>query len=256
MIKGIRGMAVLSAFAGALALQAQTAEEIVSKHLAAVGGKDAISQVKSLSMETTVQVMGNDAPSTTVILDGVGYKTETDFNGTKIVQCYSDKGGWNVNPMAGSPDPTPMSPEEYNAGKEQMHIGGALFDYAAKGNKIELVSKDANAFKIKVTTKDNAEMTYLIDPATYYIKSVLMKGRMQDQEVDVTTTFSDYRKLDTGFIVPYAMDIDLGGGQFQLNIAVKKVEVNKTIDPAVFEMPKPASPAVPAAAAAPAGTGR
>ena len=46
--------------------------------------------------------------------------------------------------------------------------------------------------------------------------------------------------------MPYAMDIDFGG-QFQLSLAIKKVEMNKTIDPATFEMPKPAAaPAAPA----------
>jgi hypothetical protein len=34
------------------------------------------------------------------------------------------------------------------------------------------------------------------------------------------------------------------GGQFQITIAVKKVEVNKTIDPAIFDMPA-AAPAAP-----------
>ena len=61
--------------------------------------------------------MGSDNPSTTTIVDGVGYKNETDFNGAKIVQCYTDKGGWMVNPMAGQHDPTPMPEDVYNAGK-------------------------------------------------------------------------------------------------------------------------------------------
>jgi hypothetical protein len=60
--------------------------------------------------------------------------------------------------------------------------------------------------------------------------------------VDITTTYSDYKKIDGGYMVPTAMGIDLGG-QFQLTIAVTKVEVNKTIDPAVFDMP--AAPAAP-----------
>lgn len=238
----IRGIIASAVLAGAFTLSAQTVDEIISKHLAAIGGKDAISQIKSISMETSVQVMGNEAPSTTVILDGVGYRTETEFNGSKIVQCYNDKGGWNVNPMAGSPDPTPMTEDEYNVGKEQIHVGGGLLDYAANGGKLELLSKDASTYKIKLTTKEKTETTYVLDAATYQVKSVLKKGSMQGQEVEVTTNFSDYRKTDLGYVIPYAMDIDFGG-QFSLSIAVKKVEFNKTIDPAIFAMPQSSAPA-------------
>lgn len=233
----IRTMMVFSALAGALALQAQTADEIVAKYVDAIGGKQAISQVKSISMETDVQVMGNDAPGSVEVLDGVGYKSETDFNGSKIIQCYTDKGGWLVNPMAGMADPTPMPDDQYQAGKDNIYVSGGLSDYAAKGSKLELVSKDAKAYTLKLINKDKVETTYVIDPATYLIKSTTRKGEMQGQEVDVTTTFSDYRKTDTGYLMPYAFDVDFGG-QFQLSIAVKKVELNKTIDPAIFAMPK------------------
>ncbi len=36
--------------------------------------------------------------------------------------------------------------------------------------------------------------------------------------------------------MPYTTEIDLGS--FQLSTTIKKVEVNKAIDPAIFEMPK------------------
>lgn len=227
------------------AAPALTADEVVNKHLAAIGGKEAISKVKSMSMEMSVQVMGNDAPGNIVVVDGVGYKNEMEFNGTKIVQCYTDKGGWSVNPMTGS-DPSPMDDDAYKAGKEQIYVGGPLYDYAAKGSKLELVSKDAGAYKIKLTTKDNVEMVFVIDPTTFYIKSLTAKTKMQGQEMDATRTFSDFRKTDAGFVVPYAIGLDLGG-QFSLNIAVKKVELNKSVDPAIFEMPKPSASAAPAA---------
>lgn len=262
----IRGMMVLSALASALVLNAQTPEpapaqtpaptaapagaptltsdEVVSKYVDAIGGKDAIGQVKSLTMVTDAQVMGNDAPGTVTIVDGVGYKSETDFNGAKIVQCYNDKGGWQVNPMAGSADPAPMSDDEYKAGRDGMFVGGGLYDYAAKGSKLELVPGDAGTYKIKLTTKDNVESTYVIDGKTFLIKSAVRKGQMQGQDVDITTSYSDYRKTDVGYVMPYQMDLDFGG-QFQLSVGIKKVDLNKAIDPATFEMPK-------AAAAAPA----
>lgn len=228
-----------------------TADEIVGKYIDAIGGKAAIGQVKSISAETSMQVMGNEAPGTIVIVDGVGYRSDTDFNGTKITQSYNDKGGWQVNPMAGAADPTPLSDDEYKMAKDQIYIGGPLNDYATKGNKIALVSSDADAYKIKLTTKDNVDTTYLIDAKTYLIKSTVRKGQMQGQDVDITTNYSDYRKTDVGYLMPYTMDLDFGG-QFQLSIAIKKVDLNKTIDPAIFAMPKPAAPAP--AAAPPAAT--
>jgi hypothetical protein len=237
-----RGAILLAALGWAAGLSAQTADEIVAKYLDALGGKDAISQVKSISMESTAQIMGNEAPSTTLILDGVGFKTETDFNGTKIVSCYNAKGGWTVNPMAGAPDPTPMPDDQYNLGKSDIFIGGPLYDYAAKGNEIELAAKDDKTYTIKVTTKDNVETTYVIDATTYLVKTQKTRGRMQGQDVDITTTFSDYRKTDTGYLLPYSIDVDLGGNM-QFSITVKKIELNKTVDPAVFEMPKAAPPA-------------
>jgi hypothetical protein len=217
-------------------VQSMNADEIVSKYVAAIGGKEAISKVKSMSTESSVQVMGNDSPSTTVLVDGVGYKSETEINGSKIVTCFGEKSGWNVNPLAGQNDPTPMPEDVYNAGKGQIFVGGPLYDYAAKGSKIESMGKDGNAYKIKLTTKEGVESTYLIDATTFLVTTVQSKGKMQDQEVDITTKVSDYRKTDAGYLIPYSIDVDFG--QFALSVAVKKVELNKTIDPAVFAMPK------------------
>ena len=49
-------------------------------------------------------------------------------------------------------------------GKDEIYVGGPLYDYAAKGSKVELLGKDGNAYKIKLTSKENVESTYIIDP--------------------------------------------------------------------------------------------
>ena len=60
---------------------------------------------------------------------------------------------------------TPMPDDQSTTqGKDQIYVGGPLYDYAAKGSKVELIGKDGNAYKIKLTTKENVESTYLIDP--------------------------------------------------------------------------------------------
>lgn len=233
----LRSFLVFSAFLGGVSLSAQTAADILAKHEAAVGGKEVMSQVKSISMGTTTHMANNDMPGSVVVLDGVLYRAEVNFNGGKMVQCYTAKGGWMVNPMAGMNDPSPMSDDQYQAGKNEIYVGGDLHDYAAAGNKLDLLAKDADAYTIKLTTKEGTETTFVIDAATYMIKSVTRKGKLQGQEMNITTSLSDYRKTDLGLLVPYAISVDFGG-QFSFNITVDKVEINKTIDPAICDLPK------------------
>src|SRR5438552_3534805 len=122
------------------ALQAQTVDEVINKHIDAIGGKEKLSQVKSLYVENSVEAMGNSSPGYEYLLEGKGFKSESEFNGTKIVNCYTDKSGWAINPFFGSTDAQAMPDELYTAGKDQIYYGGSLyfaaslFDYAAKGN--------------------------------------------------------------------------------------------------------------------------
>src|SRR5580692_13013224 len=75
----MRSFFVLAALLAFTTLHAQTADDIVNKYTAAIGGKDAITGVKSLILESSVSVMGNDMTSTTTIVVGKGYKNESDF---------------------------------------------------------------------------------------------------------------------------------------------------------------------------------
>lgn len=219
----------------ATTIQAQTVDEILNKHFEAIGGKEKLSQVKSIYTEISVDIMGNTAPTVEYLLAGKGFKTETEFNGSKIVNCINDKGGWTINPMMGGTDPQPMPDVVYMAGKDQIHVGGVLVDYAAKGYKAELAGKEGTEFKIKISN-GGSEMFYFIDPATYHLTKIVAKSEMMGQPVEVTTTFADYKKTDFGIVVPYTRNVDMG--MFQLEQKVNKVEVNKEIDPKIFDMPK------------------
>jgi fructose-specific component phosphotransferase system IIB-like protein len=220
--------------------KAQTADEIISKHIDAIGGKSKLSQVTSLYMESATEIMGVESETKTTILNGKGYRNESDFNGQKIVQVITDKGGWMINPFSGSSEATALPADQYQAGQDQVFIAGPLYDYAAHGGKVELMGREKvreiNTYKLKYTNKDGKETFFYIDPTTYYVLQTVRTGDAMGQEVTVTIGFSNYQKTDAGISIPYSTDIDMG--QFALKVNVKKVETNKTVDPAIFEMPK------------------
>lgn len=232
----IKGALLLSATLGIVTTQAQNVDEIVGKHIEALGGKSVLNSIKSIYVESTVEFMGNEAPSTTYILNGKGYKNELDFNGTKIVQCVTEKGGWAINPMAGATTPQAIPADQLKTYQLQLHVGGPLMDYVAKGYKAELIGKDSSSYKIRLTADNGIDMTYFIDQKSYLINKAVSKISMGGQEIETTAAFSDYKKTDAGYTLAYTQQVILP--QVTLNITNKKVEMNKDIDPAMFEMPK------------------
>jgi len=229
----------LTALVGAIA-QAQTADEIITKHIEATGGKEKLAAINSIRLENTMNVMDNDAASTTVVVNGKGYRSESDFGGQKLIQVVTDKGGWAVNPFGGSAEPAAMPDDQYKAGVSQLFIVPFL-NYASRGEKAELLGKEkvgnVEAFKIKLTSKDNVASTYYIDPATYYVVQSVRSADMGGQMVNVTTSFSDFKKSDYGWVVPQTTQVNFGD-QFSMTAKVKKMEINVPVDAAVFEMKK------------------
>ena len=109
-----------------------------------------------------------------------------------------------------------------------------MLNYATLGGKAELLGKDGNSYKIKVTT-GKSEKTYFIDATTYLLTKMTQTVSMQGQTADVTTTLSNYQKTDFGYLSPYKIDVDLG--QIQLAYTVKTLTINKDVDPKIFDMP-------------------
>lgn len=239
MTKQFKGLALVAVLFLSTGIQAQTADEIINKHLEAIGGKDKLSAIKSVKMESTMSLMGNDAPNTAYIVDGKAYRNEMEMMGQKMIQVLTDKGGWMVNPMQGSPDPQELPAEQLKSLAGRF-FAVPLLNYAERGYTLELQGKakvgDADAWKVKSTDKAGNVVTFFIDTKSYYVTQVELSGEMMGQSITVTTNYSDFKKTDSGWVVPYATDINMG--QFALSSKLNKIEVNPTIDPALFEMKK------------------
>jgi outer membrane lipoprotein-sorting protein len=233
------GLSVIIACISAFSLQAQSAGDIINKHVDAIGGKDVLNKVKSIYFEGTANAMGADYPTTTTILAGKGFKTVTTVNGSDIIQCFTDTSGWSLNPMSGQTTATSLPPEMVKKGKSALDIGGELVNFREKGFTDSLLGREdyggVNAFKVKLS-QPGIEIVYLFDPTTYYTLKTDTKVSVNGQDVTNTIKYSDFKKTDIGYVVPTTLMVNNAG--YDVTITYTKVEVNKEVDPKIFEMPK------------------
>jgi hypothetical protein len=231
-----KGLSLLLAVIVFNTVGAQTVDDIINKYVDAIGGKDKLDQVKTIYISNTTQVMGNEGPSTTQILNGKAYRLDYEVNGQKSTQVITDKGGWQINPFMGATTAQPLPDEMYKQSKGQLFFS-PLYNYAARGNKAELLGKEGNDYKLKMTNVDSVETIMYIDGSTYFLTKVTRQTNFMGQGMELSITFSNFKKTDFGVTVPYTTEISYGG-QFTITNNINKIEFNKTIDPAVFEMPK------------------
>jgi hypothetical protein len=235
-------LALLTSIAvmGFIKLPAQTADEIIKKWTDAMGGKDKLGSIKTIYTEGDLNVMNNPAPHKTYMINGKSYKSVTDFNGQIIIDCYGMDSGWSVNPFAGATTPVNMSAAQVKLGQLELDGPGSLFDYATKGSKVEFLGKEnlngATCYKLKLTTATGVEATFFIDSTTNYISKLVKKLTVDGQDIEVTAVMTNYKKTDEGFTMPFSQEITLPG--LSLTIDNKKIEINKEIDPTIFEKPK------------------
>ena len=235
-MKQTRSAFVLLFLLSSVFLQAQTADEIITKHINAIGGKDIINKIESQVTYSDMSVMGSTLTSTTTVLVGKGFKNEADFNGQMIIQCITPTKGWMINPLAGQTDPAPIPDDQVKAAQPALYIGGETFNYKAKGSTATLVGREnvdgINTYKLKIISKDGKEAFYFIDPTTYYIIKRESTTNVNGQDFTVVSIFSNYKKTDFGLVIPYTTVTSQG---FEMTITVTKVEFNKKIDPKIFE---------------------
>jgi hypothetical protein len=227
---------LLASFLFNLTLQAQTVDEVISKHIEAIGGKENWIKVNSFKMEANISVQGMEIPVNIFQVHNKAQKQEYTVMNMTGYTILTSEAGWSFNPMMGQSKPEPMTKDDVELGKESLDIQGDLLDYAAKGSKAELMGKEdvdgTECFKLKLTRKSGNEYVYFIDPSNYYIIRSLNKVKANGQEIEQKVNFSNYKKLPEGIVVPLTME----NSSIPAPINVKKVEVNVPIEDAVFKV--------------------
>jgi outer membrane lipoprotein-sorting protein len=236
----------LSAFSADL-----TVDEIVAKNVEARGGAEKWKAVQSYRVSGKMALGGGmEAPFTMTKKRPEMMRLDFTFQGMTGTQAYDGAGGWMLMPFLGKKDPEPMAGDMLREAKDQADFDDQMWDYKAKGNKLELLGKadieGTPAYTLKLTTKDGDDATVYVDAETFLTVRVEAKRKVQGQEVEGESTVGNYQEFD-GILFPTSIESKAKGAAGGQTITIEKVELNPTVADDTFRMPAKKPEAAPAA---------
>jgi outer membrane lipoprotein-sorting protein len=235
MKKTILSLVIL--FVSAIALNAQSVEEIVAKHIAARGGVDKLSSIKSVTTENLLNTQFGEFENKMFVVVGKAMRSETKLMGNEMIQAFDGATAWVLMPsmMGGSGEPEP-APTEMTNGIASQTDPFPMLDYATKGTKLELLGtekiKDKDAFHMKMTSKEGTLSEVWIGVENSLV--VKIKASQNGQEAELF--FSNHKETD-GVNFPMTMETSnpMAG---TITIDTKTVTLNGMIDENMFKLPK------------------
>ena len=216
---------------------AQTAEEIIAKNSAAVGGLDKFNAIKTATMSGMMTVQGMDLNISVQILNKTAVRTDVEVMGQTVTIVYNDGAGWQINPMMGSSDAQDLPKEALDEAKWQCHLGSGLMDYKERELKAEYTGEQTvdgkKMYVVKTTSKEGNVSTYFINEADYMIYKVVSKRNVQGQDVEAETLYSNYKEINgMKFAMTRSTNFE---GQTVQEMTFDKFELDKNIDASVFK---------------------
>ncbi len=222
-------------------VSAQTAAEIIEKHLVARGGS-ALDSVRNTKMD--IEVVLKNAPGmtfkatySTVMMQSHRIDMSVP-NLYDAVICFSGDQGWGVLKKDGKSDLTLMDSAAVQELKYQTEILGPLYQYQQKGYKVEYLGREqvneTETFNIKVEAANNTTYNCFIDTQTFMEVKRAVIAPSNGQMISVEFYYSDLKPV-LGVIMPFK--IEMSNRKGTTYFIFQTIELNTNLDPKLFEVP-------------------
>lgn len=224
--------------------QAPTAEAVIEKYLAAMGGRDALSKLTSRRATGTVvfNSQGTDingtyevstkAPNKVRVLIKLDLSPMGMTDPVTIDQRFDGSAGMTMSSMQGN---TAIGGSQLEHMKNNA-FPSPLLNYKTNGMRFEVMPKEQvagrDATVLVVTPKVGPSMRLYFDPDSgLLVRSVVRLNVPEQGEIEQISEPTDYRAVD-GVKVPFKV-VNTSPNQI-VTITITKVENNVALDDSIF----------------------
>jgi hypothetical protein len=232
--KKIIFLSVVAITAGTATLKAQNADEIMKKHIEAMGGTDNWNKINSIKLKGNMSAQGMEIEMTQTTINHKATRMDISLMGQKGYSILTPTEGWAYMPfMPGGDKVTALPAEQVKGQQDQLNVNTGLMMDKSEYSKLEYIGRDTidniPCYKVKVTAKDGTAETAFFDATTYYLVREEMTMKLMDQEQEVALNYSNYQKQPEGIVYPMTKKTPQG------DLIYKSIEINKPIDESVFK---------------------
>ncbi|MCW3121615.1 MAG: outer rane lipoproteinsorting protein [Flavipsychrobacter sp.] len=215
------------------AAQAQTADEIIQKHIDAIGGKK-WDNIHSMKMSGGLSVQGMEVSMSQTVEDNKGMRMDLSILGNNCYTIITPKEGWVYMPIQPGMDKvTPMTEDELKMSQYKLNVRGVQIADKSLISKSDYLGIDSvngvACYKVKVADKGGNLQTAYFDTKNYYLVRSESLVKIQDQEQEMGIDFSNFKTLPEGITMAMVW------GTPQGDVTLKSIEVNKKYDDAIFK---------------------
>ena len=232
--------------------QAQSPDELLSKHVQARGGLEKLNAVQAVKMSGKIALMplnefrkaegqAQELPLDLIEKRSNKVRLEIDAQGKKLIQGFDGaETAWGLRPDATEPDM--LFDDEGGVGEmmallmqDLADLEGPLVNAKEKWDKVQLEGTegagDDVAYRLKLIPKNGYVRHALLDGKTSLIRQTTRSG----SDFQLETSYSNYRPLN-GVQVPYSIEGKIDGELF-VRIRFDNAEVAGPLDDTMFQLP-------------------
>jgi predicted Zn-dependent peptidase len=211
-----------------------TAEDVVIRHIEAVGGMEKMAGVQSIKMVAGMNLMGQDFEMTILQKDGKFYQKMGNESMTIQEQVFDGEKA-KLSGMGGSQMIT--EGEELEAIRKEARMF-SVRDYLSEMYTLELSGVEKvdgkDAYKVIATDQAGKSQSNFFDKESLMLVKNVSTQEANGQTVTVATKFSDFHEYN-GLKFAKKMAI-VGGAPFPINMEFKTIEINGEVDDKIFEI--------------------